>query len=89
MGETALWRAVIEQAILDAAKIHKCTARTRSRERLARYAALDWLENGGEDFGVVCNFAGLDLNAVRERAVGAVEFSKLKRWRWRKRAFNS
>lgn len=80
--ETALWRAVIAQAINDACdrklpspKADGIAEKTRqSREanlreaRRIRMQARDWLLRDNRDFRHVCHMAGLDPDAVRERA---------------------
>lgn len=61
--EPGLWRAVITQALMDAAsKSHKYTAR-RSKK-----AALQWLLGDSPDFESVCDNAGFDPDYVRTRA---------------------
>lgn len=61
--EPGLWRAVITQALMDAA------SRSRKVEaRRARNDALAWLLSGESDFEAVCDNAGLDPDYVRSRA---------------------
>lgn len=62
-GERALWRAVITQALMDAA--------SNSRKAEARYhkhEALHWLSGRSEDFATVCQNAGLEPDYVRRMA---------------------
>src|SRR5262245_21940368 len=61
--EPGLWRAVITQALMDAA------SRSRKTEaRRYRTDALSWLLSGTDDFEAVCDNAGLDPDYVRSRA---------------------
>lgn len=83
--EPGLWRAVITQALMDAAsQSHK------SEARRSRHDALEWLLNEGTDFEVVCDNAGLDPDYVRSRARQAL--ARGCQWRlpvgqgWRTRA---
>jgi hypothetical protein len=74
--ETALWRAVIAQAVSDATAIwrprkaqsygkpHQMAAETRR----ARDEARSWLLGNGKDFKRVCHMAGLDPDAVQDSA---------------------
>ena len=81
-GETALWRAVIAQAIHDATLgRHRPGARRRRRptprplsaeRRRQRDTARDWLLGGGHDFRRVCLLADLDPLAVRAVAIDAI-----------------
>jgi hypothetical protein len=66
--EPGLWRAVITQALMDAA--------SRSRKSEARRAAEDarhWLLSNSRDFEAVCDHAGYDPDYVRIRARQALE----------------
>lgn len=61
--EPCLWRAVITQALMDAA------SRSRKSElRRTRNDALRWLLDDSSDFELVCDNAGLDPDYVRSRA---------------------
>lgn len=61
--EPGLWRAVITQALMDAAsKSHKSEAQRR------RSDAMQWLLSDSCDFEAVCDNAGLDPDYVRSRA---------------------
>ncbi|MFM9889755.1 MAG: hypothetical protein ACKVOE_03790 [Rickettsiales bacterium] len=65
--EPGLWRAVITQALMDAAsQSHKSEAR-RSRDD-----AIRWLMSDTSDFETVCDNAGLDPDYVRGRAIQAL-----------------
>jgi len=73
-GESALWRAVLAQALHDAAT----GPRRRHRPPLSaerarvRDQARDWLTGGGRDFRQVCDLADLDALAVHAAAVVAI-----------------
>lgn len=62
-GETALWIAVITQAMMDAL--------SHSRDAEMRYykdEAIRWLTGNSKDFIHVCLFAGMDPDYVRRKA---------------------
>ena len=61
--EPGLWRAVITQALMDAA-----TQSSKSQARRARYDALHWLLSNDSDFETVCDNAGMDPDYVRCKA---------------------
>ncbi len=65
--EPGLWRAVITQALMDAASKSRKSEARRSRE-----AALHWLLGDSPDFETVCDNAGLDPDYVRTRAAQAL-----------------
>lgn len=65
--EPCLWRAVIVQALLDAASSSR-----KSEARRTRSAAMDWLLSNTSDFELVCDNAGLDPDYVRSRARAAL-----------------
>lgn len=65
--EPGLWRAVITQALMDAA-----TASTKPEARRIRQDAIHWLLSPSDDFDAVCDNAGLDPDYVRSRAAQAV-----------------
>lgn len=68
LGERALWRAVITQALMDA------SSQSKKKEMFYdKHQALHWLQSGGEDFKTVCDFAGLDPHYVREQAILALQ----------------
>ena len=61
--EPGLWRAVITQALMDAA------SRSRKPEsRRSRQDAIRWLLSDSSDFEAVCDNAGFDPGYVRRRA---------------------
>jgi hypothetical protein len=74
--ETALWRAVISQAVSDATAIwrpRKGMANGKPMEmatkaKRERDEARDWLLKGGKDFQRVCHMAGLEPTAVQREA---------------------
>jgi len=60
-GETALWHAVIELAVKDALG-HKGIPEIQQKQ------ALNWfVDNRRDTFQYVCNLAGLNPSAVRDR----------------------
>ncbi len=59
-GEQALWRAVILQALTDAASESK-----KYEAQLEKEKARRWLLAAGEDFATVCDLAGFDVSRVR------------------------
>jgi hypothetical protein len=66
-GETALWVAVITQALMDALN------RSRHPEQQHhKQAAIQWLTGNSRDFRHVCELAGLDHNYVRRKAKRAI-----------------
>lgn len=83
--EPGLWRAVITQALMDAANKSR-----KSEARRTRADALEWLLNNSADFVTVCDNAGFDPSYVRMRAKQAI--SRGCEWRlpigqgWRTRA---
>lgn len=83
--EPSLWRAVITQALMDAA-----TASAKPEARRVRSDALEWLLGDSDDFEYVCDNAGLDPDYVRSRAREAL--ARNCRWRlpvgegWRAKA---
>lgn len=66
--EPGLWRAVITQALMDAASQSR-----KSEAKRSRSAAMDWLLSNDSDFEYVCDNAGLDPDYVRTRARRALE----------------
>lgn len=72
--EPGLWRAVITQALMDAASRSRKSEARRSRED-----AIRWLMSDTSDFEAVCDHAGLDPDYVRSRAVQALK----RRCEWR------
>lgn len=65
--EASLWRAVITQALMDAASQSKKLDALRHKE-----AALTWLKGDTDDYFTVCEHAGLDPDYVREHAAIAI-----------------
>ena len=65
--EPGLWRAVITQALMDAASQSK-----KSEARRSRRDALEWLLSNSRDFEAVCDNAGFDPDYVRRRAKEAL-----------------
>jgi hypothetical protein len=65
--EPGLWRAVITQALMDAASQSKKPEAKRSRRD-----ALNWLLSNTRDFEAVCDNAGFDPGYVRRRAKEAL-----------------
>ena len=65
--EPGLWRAVITQALMDAASQSR-----KSEARRSRTDALHWLLSSDSDFETVCDNAGLDPDYVRSRARAAL-----------------
>ena len=62
-GETALWVAVITQAMMDA------LSNSRNPETIAcKQAAIAWLTGNSRDFHTVCHYAGMDPDYVRKKA---------------------
>lgn len=67
-GEQALWRAVITQALMDAA--------SKSKKMELKYEesqALCWLTTNGEDFRTVCENAGFDPFYIRRQSIEALK----------------
>lgn len=76
IAEISLWRAVIAQALLDAASDSSTPENLHAREE-----ALRWLNGNDADFRRVCDCAGLDPDYVRRMTKRAL----FKRKEWRKR----
>lgn len=66
--EPGLWRAVITQALMDAASQSR-----KSEAKRSRLDALKWLLGDTRDFEAVCDNAGFDPGYVRRRAREALE----------------
>lgn len=73
-GETALWVAVITQAMMDALSKAK-----NNEARYHKYEAINWLTGNSKNFVTVCLNAGLDPNYVRRKAKRAIASPTL--WR--------
>jgi hypothetical protein len=65
--EPGLWRAVITQALMDAASQSR-----KSEAKRSRRDALEWLLSNSRDFEAVCDNAGFDPGYVRRRAKEAL-----------------
>ena len=65
--EPGLWRAVITQALMDAASHSR-----KSEAKRSRRDALEWLLSNSRDFESVCDNAGFDPGYVRRRAKEAL-----------------
>ena len=66
-GEEALWRAVITQALMDAASQSK-----KPEQQMAREQARRWLTKSCDDFNTVCDYAGMEPAYVRRMAKQAL-----------------
>lgn len=66
-GETALWTAVITQALMDAGS---ASAKPEAQHEKAK--AIRWLLGNSEDFITVCQNAGKDPAYIREKAKKAI-----------------
>lgn len=67
-GETALWRAVIVQALVDA---KNNSDKTEQKYEQAR--AIAWLSGTSKDFALVCQFAELEFEYVKEKISKVIE----------------
>ena len=65
--EQGIWRAVITQALMDAASQSQ-----KSEARRTRSDALNWLLSNTSDFEAVCDNAGFDPDYIRRRAKEAL-----------------
>ncbi len=66
-SETALWVAVITQAMMDALN------RSRHPEHLYhKRAAIEWLTGNSQDFFLVCQLADMNPDCVRRKAKRAM-----------------
>jgi hypothetical protein len=65
--EQSIWRAVITQALMDAASQSRKTEAKRTRND-----ALNWLLSESRDFEAVCDNAGFDPGYIRRRAKEAL-----------------
>lgn len=64
----SIWRAVITQAIIDAASNSKKAFDKRNKTR-----ALLWLENADEDFQEVCNLAEFETEYIMQKTKQALQ----------------
>lgn len=67
-GETALWKAVITQALMDAG-----SQSNKNEAQHDKAKAIRWLLGNSEDFVTVCLNADLDPQSVRKKAMAAIE----------------
>jgi hypothetical protein len=67
-GELALWRAVITQALMDAASN---SAKMEAKHEKSQ--AVCWLTRYSEDFKTVCDFADYSPDYIRSRSVRALK----------------
>lgn len=67
-AEQALWRAVIVQALMDAA-----SGSDKYEAAQARNEAVIWLRGSSADFATVCYYAGYDPEFVRMMVKKALE----------------
>lgn len=73
-GESALWAAVITQALMDA------LSNSRNPEAVYhKHEAIRWLTENNKDFSMVCHLAGFDVNYIRRKAKRAI--SNPVKWR--------
>lgn len=72
--ETALWRAVILQALLDCLSQSKKKANVQAREE-----AIEWLNPQNNEFKAICSFAQLEPDYVFKKAIHAFKNQHL--WR--------
>lgn len=72
---TALWRAVIMQALIDAGNNFK-----RPEYKSYKAHAISWLSGGSDDFLEVCSLADLEPDYVKKMAKEAISRS----CKWRK-----
>lgn len=72
--EPSLWKAVITQALMDAA-----SNSNKDDAGRAKRDAIEWLLSASPDFEYVCDNAGLDPSYVRRKAIEAL--GRNCRWR--------
>lgn len=66
-GEMAMWRAVITQALTDAA-----TDSRKAEAQFHKNEALHWLTGRSEDFSTVCHYAGFEPGYIRRMVKNAL-----------------
>ena len=76
-GERALWRAVILQMLEDAARDSSKPVDLYNKE-----VARNWLQSGSQDFFMVCDLAGFDVEYLRKNIKKAL----LNNCKWREEA---
>ena len=66
-GETELWQAVIQRALMDAA-LDYCGGRKAEEREIKRNKrdAISWLTGNSADYRAVCAMAGIEPDALRE-----------------------
>ncbi len=67
LGERALWRAVITQALMDAGSESK-----KPEMKFERAQAISWLSGLSPDFSATCLMAGFDPLYIRQKAKEAI-----------------
>lgn len=77
--ERQLWCAVIIHTLYEAAG--RVAYAERGEHERVRREAVAWFEEGGEDFGEVCDMAGLPPTAVRDNALKVINGGRLPRMR--------
>lgn len=77
--ERQLWCAVIIHTLYEAAG--RIAYAERGEHERVRREAVAWFEEGGEDFGEVCDMAGLPPTAVRDNALRVINGGRLPRMR--------
>lgn len=70
-GETALWTAVITQAMMDA-----LTHANNAEALYYKNEAIHWLTSNSRDFNMVCQMAGKEPDEVRRKAKKALASPK-------------
>ena len=75
-GERAIWRAVILQALEDAASRSK-----KVKDKFNKDQAIHWLTHKNADFDHVCDLAGFEPSYVRRKVKRALQNG----CQWRKR----
>jgi len=68
LGERALWRAVITQALMDASSQSK-----KMELKYEKSQAICWLTVSGDDFRTVCENAGYCPYYIREQSIEALK----------------
>jgi hypothetical protein len=66
-GESAMWAAVITQALMDALSKARTTDSSYHKQE-----AIHWLTGNSNDFTTVCLLAGFDPDYVRKKAKRAI-----------------
>lgn len=77
----ALWRAIITQALMDAASNSKKAINKKNKIK-----AIQWLKSNNADFDMVCHLADLNPNYVKSKVKHAL--SQGCKWRQDKRKKN-